>query len=189
MTPDLPSDPLASARITLAGIAEKPAGAELAAARDAHVAAVPAARYYIDYSDFAVWVLRVQRVRWVGGYGRMDSATGESYADAAPDPVVPASSGAVAHLNDDHADSLLAMAQRFGGFPDATEAKCLGADRYGLELRVSTPRGFAMTRVGYAAPISSVAELRAATVDLARRARVPHSVSYTHLTLPTSRLV
>lgn len=172
LTPHLPSDPLASARITLAGIAEKPAGDELAAARDAHVEAVPAARYYIDYSDFTVWILRVQRVRWVGGYGRMDSATGEAYADARPDPVVPAAAGAVTHLNADHADSLLAMAQRFGGFPDATDATCLGADRYGLELRVSTPRGFAMTRVGYASPIASAADLRAATVDLARRARL-----------------
>ena len=85
---------------------EHPADDERAAARDAHLAAVAAARYYIDYSDFSLWVLRVQRVRWVGGYGRMDSATGEAYAAAEPDPVQPKAAGAVAHLNADHADSL-----------------------------------------------------------------------------------
>ncbi|PRC55747.1 pyridoxamine 5'-phosphate oxidase, partial [Mycobacterium sp. ITM-2017-0098] len=84
----------------------------------------------------SLWVLRVTRVRWVGGYGRMDSTSGEAYAAAEPDPVTPRSAGAVTHLNDDHADSLLAMAQTLGGYPDATAATCTGADRYGLDLRL-----------------------------------------------------
>lgn len=171
VTPNPPADPLASARITLAGIVERPSGDELAAARDAHLAAAPAAHVYVDFSDFTLWVLRVQRVRWVGGYGRMDSATAEAYAAATPDPVAPAAAGAITHLNDDHSAALLAMAQVLGGFPDATVATCEGADRYGLDLRVSSPRGFAMTRVGYTTPIESIGELRAATVDLAQRAR------------------
>lgn len=171
VTPDPPSDPLASTRITLAGVAERPVGTELEAARAAHLSAVPAAKVYIDFSDFTVWVLRVRRVRWVGGYGRMDSATAEAYSAASPDPVIPGARGAIAHLNDDHASALLAMAQKFGGFPDATEATCEGADRYGLDLRVSTPRGIAVTRVGYANPIDGVGELRSATVELAQRSR------------------
>lgn len=171
VAPSTDADPLASGRVTLAGVAERPSGAELTAARDAHLSAVAAARYYIDYSDFALWVLRVQRVRWVGGYGRMDSTTGEAYAAAEPDPVAPLAAGAIAHLNADHADSLAAMARVLGGYPDTTAAVCTGADRYGLDLRVDTPRGVAYTRVGYAAPISSIDELRSATVELARRAR------------------
>ncbi|MGU3431902.1 HugZ family protein [Actinomycetes bacterium M1A6_2h] len=171
VTPDANADPLASARITLAGTAERPVGTELAAARDAHLAAVPAAKYYVDYSDFTLWVLRVQRVRWVGGYGRMDSATEQDYAAAVPDPVQPHASGAIAHLNEDHAGSLLAMAQRLGGFPDASGAECTGADRYGLDLKVTSERGIAYTRVGYASPIASIDDLRSATVELARRAR------------------
>jgi len=172
VTPDPPKDPLASTRITLAGVVERPVGDELAAAREAHLAAVPAAKIYIDFSDFSLWVLRVQRVRWVGGYGRMDSATAEDYNAATADPISPVAGGAITHLNDDHADSLLAMAQVLGGFPDATVATCFGADRYGLDLDVTTPRGFAVTRVGYAAPISAIGELRAATVELARRSRI-----------------
>ncbi|MEE2034004.1 HugZ family pyridoxamine 5'-phosphate oxidase, partial [Rhodococcus chondri] len=160
VAPGVPSDPLASTRITLSGYVERPVGDELAAAREAHLAAVPAARIYIDFSDFSVWVLRVQRVRWVGGYGRMDSATAEAYAEALPDPITPTAGGAIAHLNDDHADALLAMTQKLGGFPDATAATCVGADRYGLDLRVTTPRGRAMTRVGYRSPLNSSDELR-----------------------------
>ncbi|GAA5051918.1 HugZ family pyridoxamine 5'-phosphate oxidase [Nocardia callitridis] len=171
LAPDMPSDPLAGTRITLSGVVERPADAEAEAAREAHLLAVPAAKYYIDYSDFTVWVLRVHRVRWVGGYGRMDSATAEQYASAEPDPVVSVAAGAITHLNNDHAESLASMARVLGGYPDATEASCERADRYGLDLRVVTPRGVARTRVGYAEPIGSAGELRAVTAELARLAR------------------
>ena len=164
-------DPLAGGRVTLAGKVVRPDGAERDAARDAHVAAVPAAKYYIDYSDFALWVLHVDRVRWVGGYGRMDSATGADYAAAQPDPVTPSAVAAIAHLNADHADSLAAMARELGGYPDTESATCTGADRYGLDLRVNTARGMAYTRVGYAQPLQSIDELRSATVELARLSR------------------
>ena len=172
VAPATDPDPLASGRVTLAGVVERPRGDEFAAARDAHLAAVPAAKYYVDYSDFALWVLRVHRVRWVGGYGRMDSATGEAYTAASPDPVQPRAAGAISHLNNDHAEALCAMAKKLGGYPDATAASCTGADRYGLDLKVSTPRGVAYTRVGYAAPIHSYDDLRSATVELAARARI-----------------
>jgi putative heme iron utilization protein len=143
----------------------------LGSARDAHLSAVAAAKYYIDYSDFTLWVLRVQRVRWVGGYGRMESTTGEEYSAASPDPVAPRAAAAIAHLNADHAEALAAMARVLGGYPDTTTATCTGADRYGLDLRLVTDRGIAYTRVGYAAPIDSIDQLRSATVELTRRAR------------------
>jgi putative heme iron utilization protein len=171
VAPTTDTDPLASGRITLAGVVERPAGDELAQARQAHLDAVPAAKYYLDYSDFTLWVLRVARVRWVGGYGRMDSADAASYASAQPDPVKPVAAGAVEHLNADHADSLVAMARKLGGYPDTVTATCTGADRYGLDLRVTAERGVAYTRIGYAKPIDSIDELRMATVELARRAR------------------
>ncbi len=171
VAPAAETDPLANARITLAGHVEHPADEEHGAAREAHLAAVAAAKYYIDYSDFSLWVLRVQRVRWVGGYGRMESTGGADYLAAQPDPVSPHAAGAIRHLNDDHADALAAMARSLGGYPDTTAAMCTGVDRYGLDLRLDTERGLAYTRVGYAAPIDSIDELRSATVELTRRAR------------------
>jgi putative heme iron utilization protein len=171
VAPASEGDPLASGRVTLAGVVERPTGDEAGAAREAHLSAVAAAKYYIDYSDFTVWVLRVQRVRWVGGYGRMDSCSGADYSAAQPDPVAPHTAGAIAHLNADHAGSLLAMARVLGGYPDATSAMCTGADRYGLDLRLETERGIAYTRVGYPAPLNSPGELRSAAVELTRRAR------------------
>lgn len=169
--PSTDADPLASGRVTLAGHVEAPVGAERDAAREAHLGAVAAAKYYLDYSDFTLWVLRVDRVRWVGGYGRMDSATGRDYTAAEPDPVAPRAAGAIAHLNADHADSLAAMARTLGGYPDTESAVCTGADRYGLDLRLDTPRGITYTRVGYPRPIDSIDELRSAAVELVKMAR------------------
>lgn len=162
------ADPLASGRVTLAGVVHRPGGDEQAAARAAYLADVQAGKYYIDYSDFTLWVLHADRVRWVGGYGRMDSATGEAYAAAEPDPIQPHAAGAIAHLNADHADSLAAMARALGGYPDATSATCTAADRYGLSLRVVTPRGMAYTRIGYPESIGSIDQLRGAVTQLAR---------------------
>ena len=101
----------------------------------------------------------------------MDSTSGSDYTAAAPDPVSPHAAGAITHLNADHADALTSMAQALGGYPDATAATCTGADRYGLDLRVSTPRGIAYTRACYLEPINSIGELRSASVELTRRAR------------------
>ncbi|BDX29657.1 pyridoxamine 5'-phosphate oxidase [Mycobacterium antarcticum] len=165
------SDPLANSRITLAGVVEKPTGDEFATARQAHLDAVPAAKYYVDYSDFTLWVLRVDRVRWVGGYGRMDSATGVDYAAAEPDPVQAMAAGAIEHLNADHAESLTAMARTLAGYPDAIAAVCTGVDRYGLDLKVTTERGIAYPRVGYLDRLDSADQLRSAAAELTRRAR------------------
>lgn len=164
-------DPLDHGRVTLAGTAETVDGDERDAALEAHCAAVPGARVYAGFGDFSVWVLRVERVRWVGGFGRMDSATAEEYRAAEPDPTAPGAAGAITHLNSDHADALLDIARSLGGHPDATDADCTAIDRYGLELRVATPRGAGATRIGFASPASAADSLRAATVELARRAR------------------
>jgi putative heme iron utilization protein len=163
-------DPLATGRVTLAGTVHVPEGDAHAQARSAYLAAVASGRYYIDYTDFSLYVLAVERVRWVGGYGRMSSAAGDDYRTAQADPVGSAH-GAVAHLNDDHAGALLAMAAGLGGYPDATAARCTAADRYGLDLVVDTPRGTAPTRVGFATTVTEPGGLRAATVELTRRAR------------------
>lgn len=170
VAPTTDPDPLAGGRITLAGVVQAPNGTLLDTARAAYVAAVPAGRYYLDYSDFTLWVMDVGRVRWVGGYGRMDSATGAQYADAAPDPVSPESRRAREHLNADHADALAAMARAFGGYLDTESALCTGIDRYGLDLRVNTARGTAYTRVGFPEALQSASQLRSVTADLARAA-------------------
>ena len=114
---DVAGDPLDSGRVTLAGQLEEPQGEELHHARMAYKAASPASGLYGRFGDFTYYVLRIERVRWVGGYGRMDSTDPGAYHAAEPDPVAAGAAYAIEHLNDDHADALLLMAHAFGGHP------------------------------------------------------------------------
>lgn len=164
-------DPLQVGRVTLAGRWEKPEGAREEEARAAAYAAMPYGRTYAKMADFSLYVLNVDRVRWVGGYGIMGSDDAAAYAAAEVDPTAANAAHAIEHLNDDHADALLLMAQRLTGYPDATAARATGIDRYGMDLSISTPRGTAPFRLGFAERADEADGLRGATVELARRAR------------------
>jgi putative heme iron utilization protein len=87
------------------------------------------------------------------------------------DPVSEGAERAVDHLNEDHDDALLEMAQALGGRPEATAARCVDADRTGLDLVVQTADGEAEVRVLYEEPIEGPEGLRKATVRLAQKAR------------------
>ncbi len=85
--------------------------------------------------------------------------------------MAPRAVGAIAHLNADHAESLALMARTLGGYPDTVSALCTGADRYGLDLKVTAERGIAYTRIGYPHPLDEVGQMRSAAVDLVQRAQ------------------
>jgi putative heme iron utilization protein len=87
------------------------------------------------------------------------------------DPVSQGAARAIDHLNEDHADALLEMVQALGGRPEATAARCVDADRTGLDLVARTPAGEVEVRVDYEEPIDGPQGLRKATVKLAQLAR------------------
>jgi heme iron utilization protein len=87
------------------------------------------------------------------------------------DPVSEGAERAIARLNEDHADALLDMAEAVGRCPEATAARCVDADRTGLDLIAETPGGETKVRVPYEEPIDGPEGLRKATVKLAQRAR------------------
>jgi putative heme iron utilization protein len=168
--PSAPGDPLDRPRITLAGRAVQPEGELAEAALDVHVAAVPGARLYADWDDFTVWVLEVERVRWVGGFAQMDSVSPEEYVAAEPDPTAPAAAAAVARLNKDHTDGLLAVARELAGARGAVSAIATGLDRHGLDLSVTGAGQAAAVRVAFEPRLDNVKEIRPATLELVRRA-------------------
>jgi putative heme iron utilization protein len=169
--PSGPGDPLDRPRITLAGTAFKPEGDAVEEAFDAHVAAVPGARLYAGWDDFTLWVLEVDRVRWVGGFAVMDTIARDEYRAAEPDPTAPVATKAVAHLNADHTDGLLLIARELGGARGAVSAFCTGIDRYGIDLSCVGAGQSAAARALFEQPLKSASDVRAATVALVQRAR------------------
>lgn len=163
-------DPGDSGRVTVAGRVEVPEGEELESAKAAYFAMTPSAELYTQFGDFTVYVLRIETVRWVGGFGRMASSSPAGYREAEVDPTAKSADYAVRHMNEDHKDALASMARAFTGHSDATGAYALRADRYGMDLGIDTPRGKANGRVEFAEPVTTPDGLRPAVVELAKRA-------------------
>ena len=168
--PSAPGDPLDRPRITLAGRCVQPQGDAAEAAlrrprrRDSRRAAIA------GWDDFSVWVLEVRRVRWVGGFARMDTVSPEEYRAAVPDPTQPIAAKAVEHLNKSHAEGLLAIARELAGARGAVSAVCTGIDRYGIDLSCTGAGQAAAARVEVDEPLVKAADVRPATVELAARA-------------------
>jgi putative heme iron utilization protein len=169
--PSLPGDPLDRPRITLAGRVVAPEGEQAEAALDAHTAAVPGARLYAGWDDFTLWVLEVQRVRWVGGFASMATVTHDDYRAAEPDPTAPIADKSRAHLNKDHTDGLLLIARELAGARGAVSAVCTGIDRYGIDLSCTGAGQSAAARALFDEPLRKAADVRPATVALVQRAR------------------
>jgi putative heme iron utilization protein len=76
------------------------------------------------------------------------------------------------HINTNHLDELLAIAQAFGGHADATSARAERIDAKGIDLALETLRGPATAHVGFAEPVSDYPNgVRAAFIELTDRAR------------------
>lgn len=64
-------NPLAGARLTLVGHADSPEGQERADLLARYLSRFPEAASYATAHDFRPFVLRVERVRWIAGFGAM----------------------------------------------------------------------------------------------------------------------
>ena len=104
------ADPLANGRVTMLGPCTRVEG-DGGSARAAFLAAHPNPAYYADFRDFAFWKLRVDPVRYIGGYGRMSWISQADWQAAEPDPLGPSAAGTIAHMNADHADAHGALLQ------------------------------------------------------------------------------
>ena len=164
------ADPLANGRVTLLGPCTRVQG-DGAAARAAFFAAHPNSSYYADFRDFGFWRLRVDHVRYIGGYGRMSWISEADWRAAEPDPLAPSAAGMIAHMNDDHADALVLYCRAFSKATDITSASMTGIDRYGFEMSAVTPQGPRPVRVAFAVPVSTPEEVRAALVAMVKDAR------------------
>jgi putative heme iron utilization protein len=162
-------DPLANGRVTLLGRCERLA--DDAAAREAFLAAHPQAAYYVDFRDFGFFELSVESLRYIGGYGRMSWIDLTDWRDAQPDPLAPHAEGIVAHMNEDHADALVAYARAFTRATDTDAATMTGIDRYGFEMSVKTSRGLRPARLAFEREVTTPTAARKALVALVEAAR------------------
>jgi putative heme iron utilization protein len=157
---------LAGPRAALQGCAQPLQ--EPARLRDAWLRSHPRAATYIDFRDFDFFVLRVSRVRFIGGFGRMGWLRAGDYRGGKPDPLAEVAPGAIRHMNEDHAEALLGYARRLAGADWAQSAEMVWLDSLGFELLARAGNRLQPLRVDFPAPVETAAELR---LTLARMAR------------------
>ncbi len=110
----------------------------------------PDAARYLALGDFNFWVMHVERLRYIGGFGAMGWLDGQDL-----DPLEP--------LSSDDEETLLAF---FDTHPRRPATLALaGVDRYGADLHIDGAR----TRFVFAEPQTDLQTLHAVLVDCIER--------------------
>ena len=74
--------------------------------------------FWIDFGDFSVYEAQeLVQVRLVGGFARAGSIKPDDFLSAEVDQIVKFSEPVCGHMNDDHAESTVAMATQWRGLP------------------------------------------------------------------------
>ena len=163
-------DPLANGRVTLLGPCTRVDG-DAGRARIAFLATHPNAAYYVDFGDFAFWRLRVESIRYIGGYGRMSWVEAVDWHAAEPDPLAGSAAGIIAHMNDDHADAMPLYCRAFSKATEITGATMTGVDRYGFEMSAVTKEGPRPVRLAFPDPVATTEQVRTVLVAMLKTAR------------------
>lgn len=163
-------DPLAHPRITLRVRArrierESEEGGRI---RRRFLARQPKAQLYVDFPDFSFFALSIEGASLNGGFGR---AYELMPSDILSDPaqvqaLIAAEEGAVAHMNEDHAEAVKLYATALLGAGDG-DWRITGLDPDGLDLAL----GDQVLRLPFPEPVDGPGALRSVLVALAAKAR------------------
>lgn len=140
--------------------------------REAYLKLHPEAHVYIDFPDFAFYRLHVDRVRYIGGFGRMSWVDGEGYAGAQADPLWESAEGILTHMNEDHKHNMVEYARAFGKIEgDIDDVTMTCVDRFGFEMRVTQGDKGHTVRMSFSKEVTSSEQVRHEMVAFARQAR------------------
>ena len=85
-------------------------------------------------------------IYYVGGFGVMGWVSASEYGRSQPDPLADSMVETIQHMNADHKDSLVVLAQKFARI-EAQEATMIAIDRLGFHVRVKTSDGVRGARI------------------------------------------
>jgi putative heme iron utilization protein len=163
-------DPLAHPRLTVLGDfapigREDPSEARL---RRRFLARHPKSELYAGFADFSFWRLAVASAHLNAGFARAaDLKAADLITDiGGAENLIEAEAGAVAHMNEDHADAVRLYATRLLGAEDGPW-RLTGLDPEGVDLA----QGDATLRLPFTQRVTTAAALRKVLVDLAMQAQ------------------
>jgi heme iron utilization protein len=163
-------DPLAHPRLTVLGTMTRIErdGPDEARVRRRFLARHPKSELYAGFADFAFWRMRAVSAHLNGGFARAADLTASDILTdlAGADELTAAEEGAVAHMNEDHADAVALYATKLLGAPDG-KWRMTGIDPDGFDMML----GDATLRLPFAERLTTSEQMRKALVALAGKAR------------------
>lgn len=158
-------DPLEGARIMVNGTAVAVADE---ATRARYLARHPSAARFAQFADFSFMRIAPSGLHLVAGFGRItDLAPRDFLTDlAGAEKLLEAEAGAVAHMNEDHADTLCLYAQKLCKAP-AGAWRCVACDPEGLDMQC----GNLTIRLTFPHRVTDPVALRKILKELADQAR------------------
>lgn len=158
-------DPLQGARVTLMGRAHVTTDEN---DRRRYLARQPESEMFAGFADFAFYRIEIDSAHLVAGFGRIvDLKPSDILLDlSGAEELVAAEAGAVAHMNEDHAEAVRLYATRLLGAADG-DWRCAGLDPEGMELQA----GRLALRLPFPQRVTGAGPLRAVLKQLADRAR------------------
>jgi heme iron utilization protein len=167
---DSSGDPLGASRVTVMGMVLPIPGPELADARTLYLERHPNSKYWVDFEDFSFFRMDVVDVYYVGGFGVMGWVAASDYGQAHQDPLADVATAILEHMNRDHKDALILLAQVFAGIAPE-EATMTSVDRLGFHVRLKTKDGMRGIRIPFSREASDSAETRQVLVEMVQQAR------------------
>jgi putative heme iron utilization protein len=165
-------DPLGASRVTLIGNVTTIPDPEIPEARELYLQRYANSKYWVDFEDFSFYRMDVLEVYYVGGFGVMGWVQAKDYDGAQPDPLADAAAAIIEHMNADHKDALVLLAQICAGI-QAEEAAMTSVDRLGFQVRLKTLEGLRGARIGFPREAVNANETRKVLVEMVQRARQP----------------
>jgi putative heme iron utilization protein len=166
--------PQAGARVTILGYAIPVPSPYLDHARRVYSGLFPDSADYFSAHDFSLYKIVVTHIRYIGGFGDIHWVAGGAFVDHAAasdiDPLAPQIDGICKHMNEDHADSLLLMAERLAG-TRAQSARMIHVDSRGFDVIALQDGVHKYLRLAFPEPVSSSDQTRRAMVNLVQQAR------------------
>jgi heme iron utilization protein len=163
-------DPLAHPRLTVLGAFARvePGSADDARIRRRFLARHPKAELYAGFGDFAFWRMEVVSAHLNGGFARAaDLPAADVLTDlSGAEELIAAEAGAVAHMNQDHADATQLYATKLLG-EEAGPWRITGIDPDGVDLAA----GDKTARLPFRERVTGAGPMRMALVAYAKEAR------------------
>ena len=156
-------DPQAAGRVTLVGQAERLPDKHALGPR--YLRRFPEAQEYFGMHDFHFHRLRVQAVRYIGGFGSIHWIDSADFAPPT-NSLAEAEESILEHMNTDHEANLRAYCRHVHGMQPA-RVRMIGVDVDGFDLRADET----VLRFDFEAPAPDAGAVRDALVALARASR------------------